>query len=255
MIGYQIAAQTKCFNEPIRKALHTAARLQCNGVQIDVRSELPQTELSQTGVRQFRKMLADLNLRVGSVAFPTRRGLESPHDLERRLEATRAAMVLGSQLESRVLVCNLGELPGEPSTLTEALLNLAMHGNRLGVQIVVQAAATDPEEISGYIASLPEGTLALDLHPAQLIANGHSPQEFVSRIGQYIAHVHAVDGVYDLANGQGVEVELGRGSSDFPELLGGLEEFGYRGWLTIERRASRQPIEDIGNAVQFLRTL
>ena len=255
MIGYRIAAQTRCFAEPIKKALHTAARLQCDGVQFDARTELRPAELSGTGLRQFRKMLADLNLRVGSVAFPTRRGLASPEDLELRLEATRAAMQLASQLDARVLVCNLGSLPSERTTLVDALVNLATHGNRLGVQLAAQASAAAPESLVELIAALPEGTLALDLHPAQLIANGQSPAEFISAAGQHIVHVHAVDGVYDLASGHGVEVELGRGSAEFPELLGGLEEFGYRGWLTIERRASRQPVEDMANAVQFLRSL
>ena len=95
----------------------------------------------------------------------------------------------------------------------------------------------------------------LDFHPAQLIALGESPSGFVSIAGQHIAHVHAADGVRDLVSGHGVEVELGRGTADFAELLGMLEEFGYRNWLTIERRSSRQPIEDIGNAVQYLRSL
>jgi sugar phosphate isomerase/epimerase len=50
-------------------------------------------------------------------------------------------------------------------------------------------------------------------------------------------------------------VELGRGTADFPTLLGLLEEHAYRDWLTIERRHSSQPAEDIANAVQYLRSL
>ena len=73
--------------------------------------------------------------------------------------------------------------------------------------------------------------------------------------GRHIAHVHATDGVRDLASGLGVEVELGRGTADFPVLLGMLEEFEYRDWITIERRNSRKPVEDISNAVQYLRSL
>jgi len=67
--------------------------------------------------------------------------------------------------------------------------------------------------------------------------------------------VHAADGVHDFGTGQAAEVELGRGTADFPELLGLLEEHGYRDWVTIERRHSQQPIEDVGNAVQYLRSL
>ncbi|MCG8450978.1 MAG: sugar phosphate isomerase/epimerase [Pirellulales bacterium] len=240
--------------------MHTAARLQCDGVQIDARRELRAAELSRTGLRQLRKMLDDLNLRVGSMAFPTRRGYACAEDLELRLEVTRAAIQLASHLQARVLICHLGKLPEEQSSsertmLSDALISLATFGNRLGVQLVAQAAATAAEQLVHFIATLPEGTLALDLHPAQLMAHGHSPLDFVSEAGQHIAHVHAVDAVYDLASGQSMEVELGRGSADFPALLGGLEAFGYRGWLTLERRNSPRVVEDIGNAVQFLRSL
>jgi sugar phosphate isomerase/epimerase len=204
-------------------------------------------------------MLADLNLRVGSLAFPTRRGLSSPVDLQPRLEAIGAAMQLASKLEAKVLITNLGALPAaddaaQRTPLVDAVELLARLGDRYGVRLTVQAAA-GAEELVDLVQSLPAGAMALDLHPARLIGQGQSPAEFVEVAGRYIAHVHAVDGVHDLASGQGVEVELGRGTADFPELVGRLEEYGYRDWLTIERQNSRQPLEEIGNAVKYLRSL
>ena len=260
MIRNPIGLQTQCLAQPIRKALLTAARLGCEGVQFDVRQELRPAELSETGLRQLRKMLVDLNLRVGSVAFPTRRGYADPNDLQRRVDATLDAMRLASRLDARVLICHLGNVPDDEqadqrATLVDVLTNLSSHGNRLGVQLAAQATAANPQILADFISSLPEGTLALDLHPAQLIAQGHSPAEFVAAVGPHIAHVHAADGVPDLATGQGVEVELGRGTADFPALLGMLEEFNYRGWLTIQRRDTQQPVEDAANAVQYLRAL
>ena len=260
MIGLRIAVQTRCFAQPIKKALHTAARVGCEGVQIDARLELRPTELSETGLRQLRKMLDDLNLRVGSVAFPTRRGYGNPQDLERRLEATRAAMQMASRLDARILICNLGGLPDVEdeagrSTLTEALTSLATHGNRLGVRLVAQAASTSAEDLVSFIETLPEGTLHVDLHPGQLIAQGESPIDYLEKVGSHIAHVHAVDSVRDLAGGKGVEVELGRGSVDFPQILGMLEEFEYRDWITLERLNSRQTVFDIENSVKYLRSL
>jgi len=260
VIGSQIGVQTKCLAQPIRKALLTAARLGCDGVQFDARQELRPADLSETGLRQLRKMLADLNLRVGSVAFPTRRGYADPNDLQRRIDATLAAMRLASRLESRILICHLGSVPddeqsSERATLADVLTSLAVHGNRLGVQLAAQATVSSPERLADFVSTLPEGTLALDLHPARLIAQGQSPAEFVTAVGRHIAHVHAADGVHDLATGHGIEVQLGRGTADFPELFGMLEEFEYRGWLTIERRDSDQPVDDLANAVKYLRSL
>ena len=91
MQNVKIGIQTRSLHQPIKQALHTAARLGADGVEIDARTELPPTELSRTGLRQFRRLLEDLNLRVSAVAFPTRRGYDEPQDLERRVMATQAA--------------------------------------------------------------------------------------------------------------------------------------------------------------------
>ncbi|MCA9259203.1 MAG: TIM barrel protein, partial [Planctomycetales bacterium] len=101
--------------QPFKKALHTAARTGCDGVQIDARNELRPSECSDTAVRQLRKLLDDLNLRVGSVRFPNRRGYAEPTDLQRRVEATLDAMRMASQFRAATLVCSLGALPQEDS--------------------------------------------------------------------------------------------------------------------------------------------
>ena len=260
MPALRIAAQTRSLAGSLKKALHMAAELGCDGVQIEARHELRPAELSETGARQLRKLLDDLNLRVGSIAFPTRRGYAEPADLERRLDATRAAMRLASMLHCRVLLCSLGSVPAEESdqerrTLVDAITSLSNLGNRTGVQLVAQASEVDLDLLARFVSSLPEGTLGLDLHPAHLITLGLSPSQFIASVGSWIAHVHASDGVYDLSNRRGVEVELGRGTADVPQLLGMLEEHEYRGWLTIQRSDSPNVISDIANAVRFLRSL
>jgi sugar phosphate isomerase/epimerase len=258
VIGVRIAIQTKCLAQPLRQALHTAGRLEADGVQIDLRQELPVAELSDTGIRQLRKMLADLNLRVGSVAFPTRRGFANPEQLDRRIEATLQAMHAASRLEARVMLVMLGPCPApestERATLLEALGTLSSHGNRLGVELALQTTATT-SELEGLVGELPEGALGIDLNPAELVLSGGSPREFVERLGTHVTHLFANDAVRGFGSTGGDDVELGRGAADFPELLAILEEHGYRGWATIERRSSRQPEVDMENAVRFLRSL
>jgi sugar phosphate isomerase/epimerase len=68
-------------------------------------------------------------------------------------------------------------------------------------------------------------------------------------------HVFANDAVRGMGGMAGNDVELGRGTADFPELLAMLEEHGYRGWATVERRNSQRAVEEVGNAVRFLRSL
>jgi sugar phosphate isomerase/epimerase len=258
--SFRIAAQTRCLAQPLIKALHTVAATGCQGVQIDARHELRPAELTDTGLRHLRKVLNDLNLRVGSIAFPTHRGYADPVDLERRIEATQAALQLASRLEARTLICYLGRLPQGPpidqaAQLREAVTALGQSGLKYGVQLAAQAEFDSCAQFADFLGSLPEGSLFLDLHPARLQACGIAVADYVSSLGQHIAHVHAVDSVRDFASGRGLEVELGRGSMDFPALLGQLEEHTYRGWITVERNGSLHPTEDIANAVRYLRAI
>jgi sugar phosphate isomerase/epimerase len=258
VIGVRIAIQTKCLAQPLRQALHTAGRLEADGVQIDLRQELPVAELSDTAIRQLRKMLDDLNLRVGSVAFPTRRGFANPDQLERRIEATLQAMHAASRLGARVMLVMLGPCPApesaERATLLEALGTLSSNGNRLGVELALQTTAT-ASELEQLLGELPEGALGLDVNPAELVLQSKSPREFVQQLGSRVTHLFANDAVRGFGSTGGGEVELGRGAADFPELLAMLEEHGYRGWATIERHGSRQPAVDVENAVRFLGSL
>jgi sugar phosphate isomerase/epimerase len=102
---------------------------------------------------------------------------------------------------------------------------------------------------------LPEGSLGVTLNPGNLIVNSFSPREAIESLGPHIMYVHAKDGVRDLARGRGVEVQLGRGSADFPTLLGTLEEYAYRGYFTVEREHADDPIGEIGMAVEYLKNM
>jgi sugar phosphate isomerase/epimerase len=55
--------------------------------------------------------------------------------------------------------------------------------------------------------------------------------------------------------GRGMEVALGRGSADFPALLGALEERQYRGFFTIARQEAEDPELEIGLGVKYLQSL
>lgn len=258
MIGPRIAVQTHCLGQPLKQALHTAARIGCEGVQIDAREELLPRELSDTGVRQLRKMLDDLNLRVGSITFASRHGYAEADDLERRLEATVDAMRLASRVGARVLVFAVGSLPAqeasERATLIEALTSLTGHESRLGVELAAQCPEATPTEAASLLAQLPAGMMGLDFSPADVLRFGRSPQELVEKLGQHVLHVYANDATRAVG-GAAIDVELGRGSVDTPALLGALEEFDYRGWLTVQRRSSRRTVEDCADAVAYLRAI
>jgi sugar phosphate isomerase/epimerase len=255
-IGIQLAS----LRLPLKKALHTAARLGAQGVEINARDEVFSQDLSPSAVRHLRKMLDDLNLRVCAVAFQTRRGYNTDEGLDRRLAATMRAQRLAYELRAPVVVNQIGTVPteqdGDPwNLLVDSLTELARHGQHVGALLAAETGSESGAELKQLLDVIPGHAVVVDLNPAKLIVNGLSPQEAVEQLGGYVAHVHASDGVRDLARGRGVEVTLGRGSAEFPDLLGVLENHQYRGFVTVERQASENPQREIAMAVEYLQRL
>jgi sugar phosphate isomerase/epimerase len=257
----KIGIQTRSLRLPLRKAIETAARLGGEGVEIDARTELSPAELSQTGLRQFRKLLDDYRLEVSAVAFPTRRGFDDPDDLERRVMAAQAAMRMAYQLGSQVVVIRPGTVPDveddlAESRIVESLTAMGMFGDRVGARPALMPGSEAPAALARLIAQLPEGLVGVDLHPGAIIRAGHAPAAALDELGRYVLHVHACDAVPDGGPGCATEVDLGRGLAEMPALIGQLTaQFDYRGWITIERRDAPDPATSIGNAVAFLRAL
>ncbi len=256
----KIAVELRSLRLPFKQALLAAKRLGVSAVEVDARGEINPQQLSQSGLRQVRKMLDDLELRVAAVAFRTRRGYDTAEDLERRIEATKAAMSFAYSLGASLLVNQIGRVPDKSegpiwSTLIEALTDLGAYGQRAGATLTAETGSESGADLARLLAALPHGSLAVSLNPGNLIINGFAPLDAITAIGSNIRYVRAKDGVRDLAQGRGIEVPLGRGSADFPALCGALEEHGYRGYWTVVRERAEDPFGELAQAVQFLASL
>lgn len=256
----KIGVQLKSLRMPFRQALETARSLGAMAVEIDARGELKPGEMTGTALRQVRKTLEDLNLKVCAVTYQTRRGYDIEEDLSRRIEGTKAAMRLAHDLGAGVVVNQVGRVPDDTKSrswemLVEVLSDLGRHGEHVGALLAARTGSESGEDLARLVNGLPAGTIGVDFDPGNLIINGFSPAEALESLGSHVLHVHAKDGVRDLAIGRGLEVPLGRGSADFPALLGVLEERGYRGYFTIERSTGNDPVEQVGQAVKYLRAL
>jgi len=245
---------------PLKKALHTAAELGADAVEIDARGELSPQNLSRTALRQVRKMLEDLRLRVSAVRFRSRRGYAAREELDRRIDATKAAMELAFRLGAPVLVATIGPIPSdqEPAArqlLVEVLGDLGRHGERVGASLAVETGSESGKTMAGLLAELPERSLMIDLNPGKLVANGHSPLEAVRALGPSIAHVHVSDAPRGGLHEQEDYVEVGFGDADFPALLAALDEWNYRGYFTIQPLSSGDPIHQVARAIDYLRRL
>jgi sugar phosphate isomerase/epimerase len=254
-IGIAVAA----LPVPLRRAFHLAGQLGANAVEIEARGPLRPGELSDSGVRQIRKLIADEGLTVAAVSFPTRHGYNVPENLDARVDATKAAMQFSARLGARIVTNHIGRVPedsDDPScgVMVEALTDLAAYGQHIGAQLVARTGSEPGANLARLLDTLPAGGVGVDFDPGGLILGGFSPSEAITALGSKILYVHAHDSVRDMAAGRGVDVPLGRGSADFPELAGMLEQHRYRGFFTIDR-GGEDPLGEISHAVQFLRSL
>jgi sugar phosphate isomerase/epimerase len=260
MLQIKLGVELASLGLPLKKGLLTARELGAEAVEIDLRNELRPEDLSRTGVRELRKMLDDLNLRISAVAYRTRRGYATVDDLEARIDATKRAMLTAYELGTNVVVNHLGRLPPESdttatSTMIQALSDLGRYGQKVGAFLAAETGTESGEELARLLDRLPPGSIGVDLNPANLIYHGHSPRAAVQALAPHVMHIHATDATRDLALTRGVEVPLGQGNAEFPELLAALEEQQYRGYITVARHDGDSPVADVRQALQFLRNL
>lgn len=260
MLQIRIGVELASLRLPFKKALLTARELGAEAVEIDARGELQPDDLSQTGVRHLRKMLDDLNLRVSAVTFRTRRGYSTTDDLEARIDATKRVLKLAYELGASVVINHIGRLPAESddaatSTLVQALTDIGRHSQRVGAMLAAETGTESGAELAALLARLPPASIGVDFNPASLILHGYSTRDAAAALAPNVLHVHATDATRDLALGRGLEVPLGQGSAEFPEVLALLEEQQYRGYITVARHDTSAPLADLRQAIEFLRNL
>lgn len=256
----KIGVGLRSLRQPFKKALHTVANLGAQGIEIDARNDLRPAELSETGCRQLRKMLSDLNLRVAAIRFPTHRGYDVLADLERRIDATKQAMALAYRLGASVVVNAVGYVPEDAQhpaydQLQVSLSDLARYGQHVGAMLACETGSEPPSRLVQLLDSLPEQAIGVAYNPANLIINDCYTEDSLRDCSSRVLHVVARDAVRDLSRGRGVDVPLGRGTVDFPQLLGTLDEQQYNGWFVVDRPQAEDPLAELQQAITFLNAL
>ena len=264
LLQIKVGVHLASLRQPFKKALETAARIGADAVEIDARNHIKPSEMTRTAVRHLHKKLSDLNLNVSAVTFQTRRSYSDIDGIERRVDATKAAMKMAYDLGCHVVVNQIGKVPERPAEDAESierdlliatLSEIGKESQRVGAFLAARTGTEDGPAMLDLIVDLPTGSLVVDFDPGNLIINGFSSAEAVKSLGKFVQHVHARDGVQDLAQGRGIEVPLGRGSADFPNLLGNLEEHQYHGYLTVQRDHAEDPISEVAHAIEFLKNI
>ncbi len=265
--GFQAAMDISRFSIPtvslsrsLRHALRKVRELGVRGVELDARSGLTPDEVSQSGIRQIRKWLADEGLVVACVAFPTRRGYADEESLEGRIAATKSAMKFAYDMGCDVVTNHIGDIPSSDDAakwklLVDVLADLGHWGERVGARLAAEAGRASPGELVRVFEAVPEGAIGCDLVTGSLVVHGHDPVEAVGLLGDHILAVHATDAVAGAFAGRGRAVVLGTGQVDLPSVLAALGERDYRGWIGLEPVDGVGAERELADAIRFLQSL
>jgi len=242
----------------LKKSLPIASQWGVSAVELDGRGEIGPGRISQTGLRQLRKMIDDYRLRVSGIWLQTRGTYYDHEGLDRRIDATKKIMETANSLGARVVVLHIGRIPQDADSparrlLVEVLTDLGRHGHRVGAMLAAETGSSSGDELGTLLDELPEATLGVDLNPGNLIRHGFSPTEAVDRLGNAILSVHATDATGDRADGRSGFTRLGEGDADYPALLGALHQHDYRGHVTLVAREGERIEADLDHAMAFLR--
>ncbi len=260
MPGLKIAIQLASLKQPFKKALATAAQLGASAVEIDARVDINAQTISNTGMRELRRLLGDHELRVSAIGFPTRHGYDDHEEIERRVAGTKAIMKFAHGIGAEVVINHVGMVACDEKSanwklLVEVLTDLSLYGHQVGARLCARTGTESGADLRRLLDALPQQGIGIDLDPGSLIVAGFSPLETIQEVGANILHIHATDGVQDRARGRGMEVQLGRGSADYPSLVAALAQHRYDGYFTLMRERSENPPLELGIGVKFLRKL
>jgi len=236
----------------LRPALEQARRLGVSGIEIDAAGELSPPQLSQTARRELRNLLRNHHLDITALCCPLRHGLDVAERQQERIDHIKGVLALSYDLGPRKVIVQAGKLPEKDDDprrplLSEALLALGRHGDRMGAVLALESGLDAAETVTSFLGCLDTGSLAVNFNPGKLLLGGHNAVSAARTLGRHIVHAHATDARAAAAS----RVPLGQGNIDWFELAAVLEEIGYHGWLVVETGPGTAPEAAAG--VAFLR--
>ncbi|TWU04355.1 sugar phosphate isomerase/epimerase family protein [Stieleria varia] len=258
MAELRIAVRIDALKLPIKRALEQASALGVRSIEMDARGDIHPEAMTGTGLRHLKKMLSDLNLNVVALRFQTRRGYDIVHELDRRVDATKSAMLLAYQLGCRHVINQIGRVPDSDddpgfAPFQSVINDLGRYGTRVGAFLAAETGTESGERLASLIDGCEDGFIGVALNPGYLVINRHDVSEAIASLGRHIQLVCATDGVLDLAAGRGLAVPIGEGTADFPQVIGMLEDFQFRGPFIVGRREST--LAELKQGIEYLSNL
>lgn len=187
-------------------------------------------------------------------------GLVPPQLREKRVGNLCHGSDFAVKLNVKNVVTHMGFIPEDPndplfSGLCDAVKRVALHCKQNGQNLLFETGQETPTAMLRCFETVGEDNLGVNLDTANLILYGKAnPADALDVFGKYVKNLHAKDGMYPTdGHSLGKEVPVGDGKVDFVQVFKKLRDYGYDGFVTIEREiGGEQQMADILNAKKYL---
>ncbi len=278
----KVGVITDCFKQSLEKAIHLAGSLGLDGVQIYATTkEFSPRALSNEKKEFYKKLLKENKLVISALcADMGGHGFEIEEDNPIRIQKTKEIIDLANEFGAKVITTHIGVIPSDKTNpryqaMLKALAECGLYAKEKDVTVAIE---TGPEKAAILLQFLldTKGGVGVNLDPANFVmVTDQDPSEAVYLLKDYIVHTHLKDGkmlkktdpkiIYDVFAGEGIEglnvanyfieTPVGAGDVDFEKYLKALNDIGYDGFLTIEREVGDAPLNDIKQAINFIKPL
>jgi len=176
---------------------------------------------------------------------PVTLGLVPPAYRHVRLNELKAQGRDAAKIGVTDLIAHAGFIPENPNEaeyygFIAAMRSLALDLKERGQYFLFETGQETPVTLLRAIEDIGTGNLGVNLDTANLILYGKgNPVDALDVIGKYVRNTHCKDGLFP-TNGRelGLEVPIGEGKANLPEVIKRLDELGYEGPFIIEREIS-----------------
>lgn len=282
MLDYKIGIMIDGFHLPMNEALHTAAIIGADALQLTaIGIENAPLNMNRAERRELADRISSEGLAVSAVCGDLGgHGFTLASENPAKIETSKRIVDLALEMGTNVVTTHIGVIPADKSgcygTMLEACAILGEYAHNNGARFAIETGPETPEVLGAFIDELGTDGIAVNYDPANLVmVTGVDPVKGVHTLGNKIAHTHAKDGImikktdpkiiYDFFAEGGIgdlrmgdyfcELPLGRGNVNLAAWVKALSDIGYKGYITVEREAGPDPVGDIRLAVSTLREI
>jgi sugar phosphate isomerase/epimerase len=175
-------------------------------------------------------------------------------------------------------MAHVGVMPHSPddpkwARFRSSLTEIGAHGEKVGACLALETGPEPPPILRRMVEEVNSRAVRVNFDPANLILwppilaqRAKQPYDFDAAMRDfdpvqglrtlipYVVHAHAKDAVAN-PKGERKEVPLGTGLAQWPQLHKIYQQHGYKGYYAIEREVGKEAMNDVRNAVTFLRSL